>query len=131
MSATLHPTDLEAIVTTLEIASIYLTPAPDTRFSYEQLLAQARDLVGEELPLDERDVRIVVDNAKFLRKHPGGSNTTDVIPPCEVMRTTHLHRVVMMTPGFIGCPMCSNGAKHRGHVCGGPSMRCTRRAAQS
>ncbi|KAB2910495.1 MAG: hypothetical protein F9K40_02520 [Kofleriaceae bacterium] len=63
--------DLEAIVTLLELAAICLTHAPDADFTTEQLLAEARRLGGEEIHLEENDVRIVLGKAGFLRKVGG------------------------------------------------------------
>lgn len=71
-TTTYHPSDLEAIVTLLEISAIYLTPSPGARFTFDQLLAQAREIGGDELPLDEADVRIVVNNASFLGRDRNG-----------------------------------------------------------
>lgn len=66
------PRDLEAIVVLLELAAIYLTHGPDSTFAAEQLLAEARSIGGEEIPLEETDVQIVLGKAGFLRKVPGG-----------------------------------------------------------
>ena len=60
--------DLEAIVMLLELAAIYLTPEPGTQFTYAQLLAQARELGGNEIGIDEKDVQIVLGKAGFLKK---------------------------------------------------------------
>lgn len=60
--------DLEAIVMLLELAAIYLTPAPGTEFTLDQLLGQARDIGGDEIAIDEKDALIVLDNASFLKK---------------------------------------------------------------
>lgn len=68
----LHGSDLEAIVMLLELAAIYLTPAPGTTFTLTELLAQAREIGGEAIVLAERDAKIVVDHAKFLKKETGG-----------------------------------------------------------
>lgn len=66
-------TDLEAIVMLLELSAIELTPEADTRFTFEQLLAGARDIGGDEIFLDERDVCIVMPfMGKILKKLPGG-----------------------------------------------------------
>jgi hypothetical protein len=64
----MHSTDLEAIVTLLDLAAIYLTPSPNTLFSFEALLAQAREISGPDLVLAERDVRIVLPFMKTIRK---------------------------------------------------------------
>ena len=60
--------DLEAIVTVLELAAIYLTPVPESEFTAEDLFAEARNIGGEELPLEEHDMQIVLDHADFLEK---------------------------------------------------------------
>ncbi len=65
-------TDLEAIVTLLELGAIELTPAPNTRFTFEQLLAEARRYGGDEITLDERDVRIVLPFMKSIRRDAHG-----------------------------------------------------------
>ncbi len=66
-------TDLEAIVMLLELSAIELTPEADARFTFEQLLAGACDIGGDEIVLDERDVRIVMPfMGKILKKLPGG-----------------------------------------------------------
>jgi len=66
-------TDLEAIVLLLELGAIHLTPDPSARFTFEQLLATVRDIGGDEIVLDERDVRIVMPFMdKMIKKLPGG-----------------------------------------------------------
>jgi hypothetical protein len=60
--------DLEAIVTLLELAAIYLTHTPDSDFTVEDLFAEARRIGGDELLLEESDVRIVLGKAGFLKK---------------------------------------------------------------
>jgi hypothetical protein len=62
------PKDLEALVTLLEVAALSLTPAPEVAFTYEELLKETRDLCGDEMKVEERDVRIVLEKASFLRK---------------------------------------------------------------
>jgi hypothetical protein len=69
----MHGQDLEAIVTLLELGAIELTPENGTRFTYEQLLAEARRYGGDEIVLDERDVKIVLPFMKCLKKQPGGT----------------------------------------------------------
>lgn len=68
----MHGTDLEAIVTLLELGAIELTPHDGATFTYEQLLAEARRYGGDEIVLDERDVKIVLPFMKFIKKRPGG-----------------------------------------------------------
>ncbi len=57
-----QPHDLEAIITLLELAAIFLTNAPGDQFTYEQLLAQARELAGDDFVLEDADAKIVFDN---------------------------------------------------------------------
>jgi hypothetical protein len=64
-----HPRDLEAIVTLLELAAIYLTPSPGTEFTLQELMDQVRIIGGEKLAIDEKDVSIVLGKASFLKKH--------------------------------------------------------------
>ena len=67
------PHDLEYIVTLIQLATIYLTPGPGTLFTYEQLFNQAKELAGEEFPLEETDFKIVLVNyPSLLRKEKGG-----------------------------------------------------------
>lgn len=66
-----HPKDLEAIVTLLEVAALSLTPEPDAAFTYEELLGEAQNLCGDEVQIDEKDVKIVLEKASFLRKGRG------------------------------------------------------------
>lgn len=65
-------TDLEAIVTLLELGAIELTPDPSARFTYEQLLAEACRYGGDEITLDERDVKIVLPFMKSIKREPDG-----------------------------------------------------------
>lgn len=66
-----NPRDLEAIVTLLEVAALSLTTEPDATFTLEQLIREARDLGGDEISIEERDVRIVLEKANFLEKVAG------------------------------------------------------------
>ena len=59
--------DLEAIVVLLELAAINLTPQPGTEFTFAQLMEEARDLGGEDA-IDEKDVKIVLEKASFIKK---------------------------------------------------------------
>ena len=63
--------DLEAIVTLLELAAIYLTTGPDSTFTKRQLIDEARRIGGDDVDLDESDVNIVLGKAGFLRKIGG------------------------------------------------------------
>ena len=65
------PKDLETIVTVLILAAIWLTPAPDTIFTLQELLKQVRDLCGEDLLINEKDIMIVLANSSFLKKLSG------------------------------------------------------------
>jgi hypothetical protein len=65
------PRDLEAIVMLLELGAIYLTQGPDSTFTTDELLAEARRIGGDEIVLDEKDVRIVLGKAGFLKKEAG------------------------------------------------------------
>lgn len=67
-SVPLHGTDLEAIVTLLELAAISLTKSPNVRFSADELYEEACQIGGDEIELDKRDVDIVLDKASFLKK---------------------------------------------------------------
>lgn len=66
-----NPKDLEAIMLLLELAAINLTSGPDSEFTIDELLAEARDLGADELQLEETDVKIVLGKAGFLRKVGG------------------------------------------------------------
>jgi hypothetical protein len=57
-----QPHDLETIVTLLELAAIFLTNAPGDQFTYQQLIAQARDLAGNDFVLEDVDAEIVFNN---------------------------------------------------------------------
>lgn len=59
--------DLEAIVMLLELAAIQLTPDPEATFTKEELIEQARAIGGEEIDLDETDVKIVLGKTGFLK----------------------------------------------------------------
>ena len=63
-----NPRDLEAIMLVLELAAIRLTDKPDATFTVEELLDTARDLGGDELVLEENDIKIVLGKAGFLKK---------------------------------------------------------------
>lgn len=63
-----NPKDLEAIVLVLELAAIRLTDGPDSTFSVAELLAAAREIGGEQLKIEESDIKIVLGKAGFLKK---------------------------------------------------------------
>lgn len=66
------PKDLEVIVTLLQLAAIFLTPNPGVTFTFEQLFSEAKDIGGNEISLDEKDVKIVLVNFPFFKKEKGG-----------------------------------------------------------
>jgi hypothetical protein len=66
-----HPTDLEAIVTLLEIAAIELTPNPSATFTSDELIGKACALGGSELPIDPADAAIVLDYSSFMFEKAG------------------------------------------------------------
>lgn len=55
------PRDLEALVALLEVAAIFLTERPESSFTAEQLIAEARKIAGEEFGFDAADMKIVLD----------------------------------------------------------------------
>lgn len=67
------PRDLEAIVTLLDLAAICLTPKPGTKFTIEELIAKAQEIGGDEIPLNPKDLLIVLPFMKYLkrRRDPG------------------------------------------------------------
>jgi hypothetical protein len=68
-----QPHDLEAIVMFLQSAAIWLTNAANDQFTYPQLLAQARELAGDDFVLEDIDAKIVFDGlSSVFRKHPKG-----------------------------------------------------------
>lgn len=64
--------DLEAIVTLLEIAALSLTTEPGSTFTFEQLVRGAREMGGDDINIDDRDVKIVLQKARFVQQVPGG-----------------------------------------------------------
>jgi len=67
-NSTVHSKDLEAIVTLLEVAALTLTTEPNATFSFERLCDEARELGGDEVTINDRDVKIVLEKASFLEK---------------------------------------------------------------
>lgn len=59
--------DLEALVTILEVAALSLSDAPDATFTRDQLIREARDIAGDDLEIDERDAKIVLEKATFVK----------------------------------------------------------------
>ena len=64
--------DLEAIVTTLEVAAIFLTPTPGATFTRQRLLEEAQKLNGDEVKLREEDLKIVLKKHGFVKSVGGG-----------------------------------------------------------
>lgn len=62
------PNDLEAIVMLIELAAISLTPKPESDFTFEELLTEARAYGGGEVAFDESAFQIVLSHATFLKK---------------------------------------------------------------
>ncbi|MGH7116378.1 MAG: hypothetical protein ACREE9_18020 [Stellaceae bacterium] len=62
--------DLEAIVTLLEVAALSLTTTPGAGFTIQQLIEEAIEIGGDDVSV--RDMRIVLKKANFLEKLPGG-----------------------------------------------------------
>jgi hypothetical protein len=60
--------DLEAIVTLLEIAALSLTTMPGETFTLDRLIKEAREIGGDEIDLDERDIKIVLEKATFVQR---------------------------------------------------------------
>jgi hypothetical protein len=63
--------DLEAIVTLLEVAALSLTTEPGETFSFEALVREARSIGGDEIELDDGDVKIVMEKARFVERVGG------------------------------------------------------------
>jgi hypothetical protein len=62
------PKDLGVIITLLEVEALSLTTEPDATFTVDQLIREARKFAGEEIKLDERDIKIVLRKRTFLEK---------------------------------------------------------------
>lgn len=62
------PKDLGVIVTLLEVAALSLTPKPGAKFTFAELIHEARDISGGDLDFDERDVKTVLKKARFVKK---------------------------------------------------------------
>lgn len=60
-------TDLESLVTLLEVAALSLTDKPDATFTREQLVFEMRSLAGAGVEIDDRDVSNVFDKASFIQ----------------------------------------------------------------
>jgi hypothetical protein len=59
--------DLEALVTLLEVAALSLSETPESTFSRDELIQEARAMAGSEFEIDERDAKIVLEKATFIR----------------------------------------------------------------
>lgn len=66
------PQDLEAIMTLLEISAVFLTDSPESVFTAHDLVAKAKDIAGDEVPLRVEDVNIVLGKAGFLMEVKAG-----------------------------------------------------------
>lgn len=70
-TASRQPGDLEGIVTLLELAAIALTTTPESDFSLDDLLKEAKAIAGSDARLSDIDAKIVLDKASFLKKLGG------------------------------------------------------------
>lgn len=64
--------DLEAIVTTLEVAALLLSPQDGSTFTQAELIDKAHSLCGEKIGLQSEDVKIVLSKHSFLKPVGGG-----------------------------------------------------------
>lgn len=62
-----QPTDLEAIVTLLELAALSLTEQPDSTFTKDELIDEAQNIAGNGFNFEESDADIVLEKASFLK----------------------------------------------------------------
>ena len=60
--------DLETIVTVLEVAALSLTTEPGATFTREHLIEEAHKLSGDEVDLQDEDIKIVLTKQGFLRR---------------------------------------------------------------
>lgn len=67
-NTTASPKDLGVIVTLLEVAALSLTTGPGATFTFDQLVREARKIGGKDVNLEERDIRIVLQKATFVKK---------------------------------------------------------------
>lgn len=63
-----QPRDLETILTILEVAALSLTKSPDSTFTRNELIKEAKKIAGDELEIREDDIKIVLHKQGFLRK---------------------------------------------------------------
>lgn len=66
-----NPSDLETIVTLMEVGAILLTPQPGAQFTLDQLFACAKEMCEPGLPIRREDFEIVVRSVTFLRRSKG------------------------------------------------------------
>lgn len=60
-----HSSDLESLVTVLTVAAICLSPEPNSKFTLQDLLGEARKL---DPNLDDRDALIVLGHMPSLKR---------------------------------------------------------------
>jgi hypothetical protein len=63
--------DLEALVTLLEVAALSLSDSPNSTFSRDELIQEARLMAGPDFEIDDRDAKIVLEKATFVRGSVG------------------------------------------------------------
>ena len=63
--------DLEALVSLLEVAALSLTTSPEATFAIEELIIEARNFAGEDVIIEDEDIKIVLKKASFLKKLDG------------------------------------------------------------
>jgi hypothetical protein len=63
--------DLEVIVTMLELAAIYLTNTPGDQFTFDELLDKANSIDPEHITIADRDARIVLPGLEYVKKLKG------------------------------------------------------------
>jgi len=59
--------DLETLVTLLEVAALSLSESPTSTFSRDELIQEARLMAGADFEIDDRDAKIVLEKATFVR----------------------------------------------------------------
>lgn len=60
--------DLETIITLLEVAALSLTTKPGETFTRAELIREARRFAGDEIEIDDEDIKIVLTKQSFLRQ---------------------------------------------------------------
>lgn len=66
------PKDLGMIATLLEVAALSLTSEPGKVLTIGDLIREAQEFGGQDVPFDENDVKIVLHKVGFLKKVAGG-----------------------------------------------------------